>query len=194
MSEQKRNGHEIAKWFITFPRYVDMKDVTVESMQTIIDNIPPYQYVYIVAEEHDEPGTPDAHYHVSIQFKKKITKPKLKKWIDIKFPLHCKSIHYRGTGSFKRALDYCKKESAMCLELGEKNGNTIKNSEPEFTRADALFWLGLTPGEQRWKYRIWGARAGALAIFADTYLNVAAEQQRLEAWKQDLEEECKLIS
>lgn len=110
-ASSKRNGNEIKQWFITFPQSNDV------SKETFIKSLPPLSAYRISREDHEDGGF---HLHASIKLKSKgLTKPKLLRWIERKWPNDYLRIHVKPTRSWKNAEDYSYKEDPDTIFFDE---------------------------------------------------------------------------
>lgn len=147
------NRNKTLQWFVTFPRCTNLSSCNREELGTFAHKFPPYEWVYVVCEKHDEPGDPDSHYHMSIKFIKGITHSKLLDWIKLQWPDDWKRIHIAPTRSLIKTVQYMKKESLLHYEDGSlnkaKSTSTITYSERQFrvfnifNNRGKAFWLNL---------------------------------------------------
>ncbi len=116
LEDPKPNRNPIKQWFITFPQYQRYAAAKSEGMETAAENLnktnypdyfPPCTYAICCEETHEDGGL---HLHMGIKLLKPISKSKMKKWIDTKFPNDSIRIHYKALKNWDHVVDYCNKE------------------------------------------------------------------------------------
>lgn len=122
------NRNPISQWEVTFPRIVDYNSCSVEILKKFLEQFPPCKWGAVVCEQHNEPGTPDGHYHMILILKKPISFAKMLNWIKSVYPDDWKRAHISPVRSIKDFYDYIKKESRTFYEVGEmpKQGKSEK--------------------------------------------------------------------
>lgn len=120
----KRNGNPIKQWFITFPKSGDM------ARKEFVEMFPPSTWAGCCKEDHED-GTP--HLHLLVRFIKGISKPKLKKWIEAKFPNDCKRIDYDPTKDWANTENYIQKEDPDAYYV-----KTEQKRKKRYTEAEAI--------------------------------------------------------
>lgn len=133
MSTSNRN--KCLQYFITLPRWYQL-----ENFSEIANKLPPRKWCYIVQEDHDDDDknlerNSKIHYHVSIIFKKGISKSNLLKWIKNEWPDDYARIDVQATRSFTNVLDYLKKESIISYEDGERPSKLRDSSSKAMDKA-----------------------------------------------------------
>lgn len=103
------NRNKCKQWFITYPQSGE------ETRDEFMKKLPPIDYIIICKEAHDD-GSP--HLHAALRLKHGLSKARLRKWIEAKWPLACQRIDYKPIRSFGHARDYCMKEDPKCVEYG----------------------------------------------------------------------------
>lgn len=111
MKKAKRNGNPIKQWALTFPQSGDV------TKQEFIEKFPPREYAACTQELHKD-GNP--HLHATIILKRAITKPKMKNWIEARFPNDWKRIWFEGTKWPEKWGDYCFKEDPNWLIIDNR--------------------------------------------------------------------------
>ena len=95
------NRNPIRQWSITFPQSGEV------SREQFALSFPPAVKLMCCMEEHKEGGL---HLHLGIKLKKGITKSKLLRWIERKWPNDYKRIHVQATRNVDCWQDYLSKE------------------------------------------------------------------------------------
>lgn len=106
------NRNPIKQWEITYPQSGE----TIR--ETFYACFPPCTYSICAKEDHAD-GNP--HIHLGLKLKKALSKKKLLKWIEEKFPESNQRIHISPIKSWDNWNDYCMKEDPHCFVTGSLN-------------------------------------------------------------------------
>lgn len=118
------NRNPIMQWAITFPKVNMMKEPI--SKEDFYKYVPPAEYVICAQEEHED-GTP--HFHMGVKLKKGISKSKMLKWLETKFPNDNMRINIQAIKSWDNWNDYCHKEDPEPFVYGMLNNNRKSKTE-----------------------------------------------------------------
>lgn len=108
------NRNPVKNWSITFPQSGEVE------REEFVDTFPPCTKAICSMERHED-GNP--HLHLGIALKKPLTKAKLLKWIQAKYPDDYKRIDVQATRSIECWSDYISKEDpdAYRVEIMDKD-------------------------------------------------------------------------
>lgn len=109
-TEKGYNGNPLKQWFITFPQSGSIEKHLLHTY------FPPSTFVLTAKEDHED-GSP--HLHMVIILTRGISKPTMKRWVEVKFPNDYKRIYHKPVESLQSVIDYCKKEDPSPYTQGD---------------------------------------------------------------------------
>ena len=135
---EKRNGNACSQWCVTFSQcgtWAEERGGPEVAKFAFVQEFPPRKYAVCSVEDHEDGGI---HFHLGLILEKGLTKPKMLKWINAKFPekddggkgTRADRIKIEPTRNTENWGSYCMKEDPLSYREGDFSLAVNKGGRP----------------------------------------------------------------